>query len=114
VTAGVAATAAIAGHLAVAIVLNHFIVSGSTSHGARNLLLDAGRFAVIGLLTIASVLRPRRTDPTPVSWPRRVWQTAFVISLAVLNLAVWELLIVGLRWPQAVAVLKFVVAGTPP
>jgi hypothetical protein len=114
VTAGVAATAAIAGHLAVAIVLNNLIVSGSTSNGARNLLLDAGRFAVIGLLTIASVLRPRRTDPAPVSWPRRVWQTAFVISLAVLNLAVWELMIVGLRWPQAVAVLKFVAAGTPP
>jgi hypothetical protein len=109
-TAGIAATAAIVGHLAVALVLNHLIVTGwSSTGGLRYLLLDAGRFGVIGVLTILSVVRRRRSEHTvSASWPRRVGQTVFVVSVAATNLAVWELLMVRLSWAQAVAVFRFV------
>ncbi|HEY3355094.1 MAG TPA: hypothetical protein VGQ83_17705 [Polyangia bacterium] len=110
-TAGIAATAAIVGHLAVAIFLNHLIVAGwGSPDGMHRLLLDAGRFAVIGGLTILSVVRLRRIDHTmQVSWPRRIWQTVFVVSIAATNLAVWELMMMRLTWAQTLQVFRFVV-----
>jgi hypothetical protein len=115
-TAGIATTGAIAGHLVLAILVSHLIMVGWSSEGPlQRMLFDSGRFAVVGLLTIVSVVRRHRAEhELRLSWPRRIWQIVFVMSITVANLAVWELLMQGLTWAQTVTVLRFVVLGQAP